>query len=63
MKQPAVWEPEQGGSSTTERSRDNLAAMFRPPFALMVQGPFEKVGYLYNFMVLKYFHFLLWCIV
>ncbi|KNA12552.1 hypothetical protein SOVF_124660 [Spinacia oleracea] len=42
MKQPAVWEPEQGGSSTTERSRDNLAAMFRPPFALMVQGPFEK---------------------
>ncbi|XP_021713718.1 plant UBX domain-containing protein 7-like isoform X1 [Chenopodium quinoa] len=39
---PAVWEAEQGGSSTTDSSRDNLAAMFRPPFALMTQGPFEK---------------------
>lgn len=42
MKHPAVWENEQGGSSTSESSRDNLAAMFRPPFALMIQGPFEK---------------------
>ncbi|KMT09712.1 hypothetical protein BVRB_6g131610 [Beta vulgaris subsp. vulgaris] len=42
MKHPAVWESEQGGSSTTESSRDNLAALYRPPFAIMHQGSFEK---------------------
>ncbi|XP_057543715.1 plant UBX domain-containing protein 7 isoform X1 [Amaranthus tricolor] len=40
-KHSAVWESDQGGSST-ESSRDNLAALYRPPFALMHQGPFEK---------------------
>lgn len=45
MKHPAVWESEQGGSSTTESSRDNLAALYRPPFAIMHQGSFEKVGF------------------
>ena len=43
MKRPDVWESEQGGPSTTQSSRDNLAALYRPPFALMHQGSFEKV--------------------
>ncbi|KAL2906929.1 Plant UBX domain-containing protein 7 [Bienertia sinuspersici] len=42
MKHPPVWESEQGGSSSNDSSRDNLAALYRPPFALMHQGPFEK---------------------
>lgn len=42
MKRPDVWESEQGGPSTTQSSRDNLAALYRPPFALMHQGSFEK---------------------
>lgn len=42
MKRPDVWESEQGGPSTAQSSRDNLAALYRPPFALMHQGSFEK---------------------
>ncbi|GAB4847814.1 hypothetical protein Ancab_026876 [Ancistrocladus abbreviatus] len=41
MKRPGVWESEQGGASKAD-SRDNLAALYRPPFALMHHGPFEK---------------------
>lgn len=41
-KQPAVWETDQGAASTTNGSRDNLASLYRPPFALMYQGTFDK---------------------
>lgn len=43
LKRPGIWESEQNGASTTESSRDNLASLYRPPFALMHHGPFEKV--------------------
>ncbi|KAD7116714.1 hypothetical protein R6Q59_006549 [Mikania micrantha] len=41
-KRPGVWETDQGATSTAFTSRDNLATLYRPPFALMFQGPFEK---------------------
>lgn len=41
-KRPGVWEADQGSTSTAETSRDNLASLYRPPFALMYHGPFEK---------------------
>ena len=44
-KRPGVWESDQGSTSTAETSRDNLASLYRPPFALMYHGPFEKVTY------------------
>lgn len=43
MKHPGVWESDQGVASTADNSRDNLASLYRPPFHLMFQGPFEKV--------------------
>ncbi|KHN06997.1 UBX domain-containing protein 7 [Glycine soja] len=42
MRQPGVWESEQGAASTAETSRDNLASLYRPPFHLMFNGPFDK---------------------
>ncbi|KAF5176221.1 Plant ubx domain-containing protein [Thalictrum thalictroides] len=42
MKRPDVWETGQNAASSAEASRDNLASLYRPPFALMHQGPFEK---------------------
>lgn len=42
LKRPGIWESDQAASST-DNSRDNLASLYRPPFALMLQGPFEKV--------------------
>ncbi|XXG60187.1 hypothetical protein AAC387_Pa04g2152 [Persea americana] len=42
LKRPGIWESDQNGASTTDSSRDNLASLYRPPFALMHQGPFEK---------------------
>ncbi|KAI3719907.1 hypothetical protein L6452_20813 [Arctium lappa] len=42
LKRPGVWETDQGATSTTDASRDNLATLYRPPFALMYHGPFEK---------------------
>ncbi|KAI3921124.1 hypothetical protein MKX01_036103 [Papaver californicum] len=42
MKRPGVWEPEQGATSTADNPRDNLASLYRPPFHLMYQGPFDK---------------------
>ncbi|XP_074309030.1 plant UBX domain-containing protein 7-like [Silene latifolia] len=41
-KDPGVWSSEQGGPSTADSSQDKLAALYRPPFDLMHQGPFEK---------------------
>ncbi|GKC62336.1 hypothetical protein Tco_1094934 [Tanacetum coccineum] len=39
-----VWDAAQGGStSATESSNKNLASLYRPPFALMFNGPFEKL--------------------
>ncbi|GAA0159280.1 scaffold/adaptor protein [Lithospermum erythrorhizon] len=42
MKHPGVWEGDQSSSSVAESTRDNLASLYRPPFALMYHGPFEK---------------------
>ncbi|KZV46045.1 UBX domain-containing protein 2 [Dorcoceras hygrometricum] len=43
MKRPRVWEAEQGSSSSvTNKTQDNLASLYRPPFTLMFHGPFEK---------------------
>ncbi|KAK3019661.1 hypothetical protein RJ639_003857 [Escallonia herrerae] len=41
LKHPGVWETDQGATSTTDSARD-LASLYRPPFALMYHGPFEK---------------------
>ncbi|ONK55184.1 uncharacterized protein A4U43_UnF6670 [Asparagus officinalis] len=41
-KRPAVWESDQSAASTANGSRDNLASLYRPPFALMYQGSFDK---------------------
>ncbi|XP_031113045.1 plant UBX domain-containing protein 7 isoform X2 [Ipomoea triloba] len=37
MKQPGVWETDKASNSA-----DNLASLYRPPFALMYHGSFEK---------------------
>ncbi|KAK7386601.1 hypothetical protein VNO78_26935 [Psophocarpus tetragonolobus] len=42
MRHPGVWESEQVAASTAETSRDNLASLYRPPFHLMFNGPFDK---------------------
>ncbi|KAI3818354.1 hypothetical protein L1987_12159 [Smallanthus sonchifolius] len=42
LKRPGVWETNQGATSMADTSRDNLATLYRPPFALMFNGPFEK---------------------
>ena len=42
-KRPAVWESDQNAASTANGPRDNLASLYRPPFALMYQGSFDKV--------------------
>ncbi|XP_043696187.1 plant UBX domain-containing protein 7-like [Telopea speciosissima] len=41
MKHPGVWESDQGAASSTDNSQDNLASLYRPPFALMLHGPFD----------------------
>ncbi|KAI7733807.1 hypothetical protein M8C21_006453 [Ambrosia artemisiifolia] len=41
LKRPGVWGAVQG-TSAAQTSRDNLASMYRPPFDLIFQGPFEK---------------------
>ncbi|KAL6844164.1 hypothetical protein ACP4OV_025837 [Aristida adscensionis] len=38
-QQSAVWDSDQNATSS---SRDNLASLYRPPFALMFNGPFDK---------------------
>ncbi|CAA2954874.1 plant UBX domain-containing 7 isoform X1 [Olea europaea subsp. europaea] len=42
MRRPGVWEGDQGSSSVISRVRDNLASLYRQPFALIINGPFEK---------------------
>ncbi|XVF85490.1 hypothetical protein PTKIN_Ptkin17bG0121700 [Pterospermum kingtungense] len=42
MKRPGVWGSDEGSSSAVDAPRDNLATLYRPPFHLMFQGPFEK---------------------
>ncbi|CAA7391171.1 unnamed protein product [Spirodela intermedia] len=42
-KRPGVWEAGQSAASSAASSRDNLASLYRPPFALMHHGPFDKV--------------------
>ncbi|XP_064948758.1 plant UBX domain-containing protein 7-like [Musa acuminata AAA Group] len=41
-KRSAVWESDESAPSTSNGSRDNLASLYSPPFALMYQGPFEQ---------------------
>lgn len=41
MKRPRVWEAEKR-TTTADAAQDNLASLYRPPFALMYHGPFEK---------------------
>ncbi|KAJ0963885.1 hypothetical protein J5N97_029007 [Dioscorea zingiberensis] len=40
-RQP-VWESDKNAPSTANGSRDNLASLYRPPFDLMFNGPFDK---------------------
>ncbi|PRQ41329.1 putative UBX domain-containing protein 2/7 [Rosa chinensis] len=42
LKHPGVWESNEGATSATDSSRDNLASLYRPPFQLLFQGSFEK---------------------
>ncbi|KAK4720628.1 hypothetical protein R3W88_010861 [Solanum pinnatisectum] len=42
MKHPGVWEAEKRSTSTVDAAQDNLASLYRPPFALMYHGSFEK---------------------
>ncbi|XP_061993941.1 plant UBX domain-containing protein 7-like [Rosa rugosa] len=42
LKHPGVWESNEGATSATDSSRDNLASLYRPPFQLLFQGFFEK---------------------
>lgn len=43
QKRQGVWDADQGGStSAAESSNHNLASLYRRPFALMFNGPFEK---------------------
>ena len=37
----SAWDSEQNATSS---SRDNLASLYRPPFDLMFNGPFDKVS-------------------
>ncbi|WOG83582.1 hypothetical protein DCAR_0102759 [Daucus carota subsp. sativus] len=41
VKHPGIWEAEQSSASAVDNSRDNLASLYRPPFAIMFRGPFE----------------------
>ncbi|XP_052205543.1 plant UBX domain-containing protein 7-like [Diospyros lotus] len=42
MRRPGIWESDQAASSTAHNSGDSLASLYRPPFALMHNGPFKK---------------------
>ncbi|XP_052204445.1 plant UBX domain-containing protein 7 isoform X2 [Diospyros lotus] len=42
MRRPGIWESDQAATSTVDNSRDSLASLYRPPFDLMHNGPFEK---------------------
>ncbi|KAK1412083.1 hypothetical protein QVD17_33051 [Tagetes erecta] len=42
LKRPGVVKTDEGATSTADTSQNTLATLYRPPFALMFQGPFEK---------------------
>jgi hypothetical protein len=42
-RQSAVWDSDQNATSS---SGDNLASLYRPPFSLMFNGPFDKVSFI-----------------
>ncbi|KAK1321503.1 hypothetical protein QJS10_CPA03g02506 [Acorus calamus] len=42
LKRDGVWEADKNATSTATISQDNLASLYRPPFALMHRGPFDK---------------------
>ncbi|KAL1803526.1 hypothetical protein ACET3Z_032173 [Daucus carota] len=42
LKHPGIWEADKSSASGVDSSRDNLASLYRPPFGLMLIGPFEK---------------------
>ena len=45
----SAWDSEQNATSS---SRDNLASLYRPPFDLMFNGPFDKVSCMsYNYVI------------
>ncbi|XP_020593660.1 plant UBX domain-containing protein 7 isoform X2 [Phalaenopsis equestris] len=44
-RRPVVWESEQSAASTANGPRDNLASLYRPPFALMYNGSFDKAKF------------------
>uniref|UniRef100_A0A1D1YZD4 UBX domain-containing protein 7 n=1 Tax=Anthurium amnicola TaxID=1678845 RepID=A0A1D1YZD4_9ARAE len=45
-KHPDVWESDQSApASSANGSQDNLASLYRPPFALMYQGSFDKAKF------------------
>jgi hypothetical protein len=50
-RQSAVWDSEQDAMSS---SRDNLASLYRPPFALMFNGPFDKVSWVSLCLILYF---------
>lgn len=41
-KYRSVWASDPNGNSSMDGAKDNLAALYRPPFALMFQGSFEQ---------------------
>lgn len=55
MKRPRVWEAEKR-TTTADAAQDNLASLYRPPFALMYHGPFEKVSGPYQWKICSQFH-------
>ena len=42
-KYRSVWSSDPNGNSSMDGAKDNLAALYRTPFALMFQGSFEQV--------------------
>ncbi|KAK9063833.1 hypothetical protein SSX86_017705 [Deinandra increscens subsp. villosa] len=41
LRSSDVWGADEGSTSAAETSRDNLASLYSPPFALMYHGPFQ----------------------
>lgn len=41
-RRPAIWESDQTVASTANEPHDNLASLYRPPFALIFNGSFDK---------------------
>ena len=43
-RQSAVWDSDRNATSSFH---DNLASLYRPPFSLIFNGPFDKVSCMY----------------